>query len=62
MQISRNIKILSSDGRAMLADVYYQLDHKAKKVVIFSHGHNSFKDWGTFDLIGNILRIKVLFL
>ncbi len=52
MVIHNNISVASKYKRIMQADVYYLQTHKKKPVIIFTHGYKSFKDWGTFDLIG----------
>jgi uncharacterized protein len=50
----RNIILQSKHERPFLADVSYSKTGGKKPVVIFSHGFQGFKDWGSFDLIGDI--------
>lgn len=52
MDIIQNIKLQSKTGKDFLADVFYKNSEVKKPVVIFCHGFKGFKDWGTFNKIG----------
>lgn len=52
MQFKKNVQILSSNKKPILLDAFYEEDNRKKPVIIFCHGFKGFKDWGTFDLIG----------
>ncbi len=52
MQYKKNLQFISSNKKPILLDVFYEGSDKEKPVVIFCHGFKGFKDWGTFDLIG----------
>jgi uncharacterized protein len=43
---------MGSNGRNMLADVFYNKNGKTKPCVIFCHGFKGFKDWGHLNLLG----------
>src|ERR1044072_99812 len=51
MHIAKNILLNSSNGKPILADIFYLHTEQPKPVIIYSHGFNGFKDWGNFDLI-----------
>lgn len=52
IQRQRNIAIEGANGRTVLVDAFYEDARKLQPVVVFAHGFKGFKDWGTFDLIG----------
>jgi uncharacterized protein len=54
MEIIRNQVIKGAAGRPMLTDIFYRKEAKKDPVVIFSHGFKGFKDWGHFNLMGEI--------
>ena len=53
--------ISGSKGKPILADVTYNENNLAKKVIIFSHGFKGFKDWGAFNKIAEYFAKKNLF-
>jgi dienelactone hydrolase len=50
MQQQKNLILPGSNGKSILLDIFYT-DERPKPVVIYTHGFNGFKDWGSFDLI-----------
>ena len=54
MQIERqrHIRVSGADNQPVLLDAFYDKARRQQPVVIFVHGFKGFKDWGTFDLIG----------
>jgi dienelactone hydrolase len=54
MQIERqrHIRVNGADNQPVLLDAFYDKARRQQPVVIFVHGFKGFKDWGTFDLIG----------
>lgn len=52
IQLQRNISITGAEGKTVLLDTFYEDARKNQPIVIFAHGFKGFKDWGTFDLIG----------
>ncbi|RYD74232.1 MAG: dienelactone hydrolase [Sphingobacteriales bacterium] len=51
MEILKNLWIEGSDGRTMLADIFYKKTFKPKPIIVFVHGFKGFKDWGAFNEI-----------
>lgn len=54
MKILKNILLQGSNNKPILLDVFYNEDGKTKPIVIFSHGFKGFKDWGHFNLLGQL--------
>ncbi|MEO8772166.1 MAG: alpha/beta fold hydrolase [Ferruginibacter sp.] len=50
MKKIKNI-VIGHNELPVVADVFFENDAQKKKVVIYAHGFNGFKDWGNFDLI-----------
>lgn len=53
MEKKRNIRLEGAENKPILLDAFYNPDNHKQPVVIFTHGFKGFKDWGTFDLIGD---------
>lgn len=51
MEILRNLKLKGSEGKTILADVFFKMDGFNKPAVVFNHGFKGFKDWGIWDLV-----------
>lgn len=58
MEKISGIQILSDYGRPIDLDVFYKKTNKPKPIIIFVHGFKGFKDWGTFDLIGEYFATR----
>ena len=50
MHCIKNKAIAGSNGKPIAIDIFYN-DGPPKPVVIYAHGFNGFKDWGSFDII-----------
>src|SRR5829696_5740465 len=50
MKRFKNIIVNGAENIPMAMDVFYK-EQKPQPVVIYAHGFNGFKDWGSFDLI-----------
>ncbi len=48
----RNIGITGANNKTILVDAFYEDARKHQPIVLFAHGFKGFKDWGTFDMIG----------
>lgn len=51
MEILRNLELKGSDGKIMLADVFFKMDGFNKPAIVFNHGFKGFKDWGIWDTV-----------
>lgn len=58
MNIVKNIKLPTKQGKYILTDVFYKENDEQKPVIIFAHGIKCFKDWGTFNLIAEYFAEK----
>jgi uncharacterized protein len=47
----KNIIIPGSANHPIALDIFFEQDGKAKPIVVYAHGFNGFKDWGSFDII-----------
>lgn len=52
IQRHRNIGVTGAHDKTILVDAFYEDARKHQPIVVFAHGFKGFKDWGTFDLIG----------
>ncbi len=50
MKRLKNIIISGAEGKPITLDIFYKLFTR-QPVIIYAHGFNGFKDWGTFDSI-----------
>lgn len=50
MQAVKNTKLRGSEDKPMLVD-FFPAPHEKAPLVVYAHGFNGFKDWGSFDLI-----------
>lgn len=50
MKVIKDIQLTGAGGRPFLLDVYFEMDGRAKPVVLFAHGFKGFKDWGIWHL------------
>lgn len=50
MKRIKNLQIGGAEGKTILLDLFFR-EEKPQPVVIYAHGFNGFKDWGSFDLI-----------
>lgn len=54
MKEIKNLQLTGSNAKPILLDVFYKEDGTSKPIVIFSHGFKGFKDWGHFNLLGQL--------
>jgi len=52
ISVIKNIIHPSPHNLAFGIDIFFNKNFSKKPVIIFVHGYKSFKDWGTFNLIG----------
>ena len=50
MEQLKNILIKGANEKPIALDIFYA-GEGPKRLVIYAHGFNGFKDWGSFDLI-----------
>ncbi|MEO6667983.1 MAG: alpha/beta fold hydrolase [Ferruginibacter sp.] len=50
MEKIKNI-LIGHNQLPVIGDVFFEKDDQQKKIVIYAHGFNGFKDWGNFDII-----------
>jgi len=48
---TKNIILNGAEGKPIALDIFCNDTNSIKPVVIYAHGFNGFKDWGSFDLI-----------
>lgn len=60
MKIIKNKMIEGSAGKPILLDVFFKETQKKKPIVVFTHGFKGFKDWGTFNLMGEFFAKQEL--
>ena len=51
MKILKNYIVAGKHKKPIITDVFFETNHKPKKVVIFCHGYKGFKDWGPWNLM-----------
>jgi dienelactone hydrolase len=53
MHRHKNILLNDCHGRPIATDIFFERSGIPRPVVIYAHGFNGFKDWGSFDLIAD---------
>jgi dienelactone hydrolase len=51
MHIFKNILLPGSAGKPITLDIFFEQEQQKNPIVIYVHGFNGFKDWGSFDLV-----------
>lgn len=51
MKTFKNLLVTGSGNNPMATDIFFEPNGQQKPVLIYAHGFNGFKDWGSFDLI-----------
>ena len=51
MYSTKNIVISGAASKPIALDIFYEYAATAKRVVVYAHGFNGFKDWGNADII-----------
>lgn len=51
MKIQKNILLQDEHGKPIATDIFFEETGKSKPVIIYAHGFNGFKDWGSFDIM-----------
>ena len=52
MTIEKNIILERKDKKPILIDTFYSEEKQNQPIVIFCHGYKGFKDWGSWNLMG----------
>ena len=59
--ISKNNIFNRPDKKPILWDAFFKDDEVKKDIVIFCHGYKGFKDWGAWDLVGEMFSKENFF-
>ena len=51
MHITKNIILPGADSKPIALDIFYKSNGGKMPAVVYAHGFNGFKDWGSFDII-----------
>lgn len=49
-----NIEVEGKYPKPILTDLIFSSEEKPKPVIIFCHGYKGFKDWGAWDMMGEV--------
>ncbi|WP_452225350.1 alpha/beta hydrolase family protein [Lacinutrix chionoecetis] len=60
--IDKNKVLIRSNKKPIVFDTFYNATQKPKPLVIFCHGYKGFKDWGSWNLVGQaFMKAEIFF-